>query len=200
MGRPIFLAVTTLQSRSDERELTSHQMGTGMKIIVFGHKRHGKDTACEYLARVHGMTFTASSMFACKTFLFEQLRERFGYATLEECFADRENHRPLWYEAIREYNAQDRGRLGRAIFAEHDIYCGIRDREEFDCLRQEGLFDVAVWVDASLRLPAESLDSMNLSASDADIVVSNNGSLEQLEAELDRLLLSLAGGEVSCRN
>lgn len=161
------------------------------KLVVFGFQRHGKDTACEYLAAHYGLTFAASSMFACQTFLFDQLKPQLGYATIEECFQDRVHHRQTWYEAIREFNAEDRGRLGKAIFAKHDIYCGIRDREEFECLRREGCFDKAIWVDASDRLPPEPSTSMNLTMDDADITISNNGSLSDLYRSLDDLMVSL---------
>jgi len=162
-----------------------------MKLIVFGHKRHGKDTACEHLRDNHGLSFASSSWYACQTFLFDQLKDRFGYSTPEDCFADRGNHRQLWYEAIRDYNAQDRTRLGRGIFAEHDVYCGIRDLEEFNALRQAGLFDLAVWIDASTRLPAEGMKSMNLCMwRDADVIIGNNGEPHELPSNLDDFMRS----------
>ncbi|NLC22482.1 MAG: hypothetical protein GX771_11335 [Halomonadaceae bacterium] len=159
-----------------------------MKLIIFGHQRHGKDTVCEYLEAEYGLTFSASSMFACRLFLYEQIKDRFGYASLEECFEDRVNHRQLWYEAIRDYNATDRARLGKAIFAEHDVYCGIRDREEFECLKREGQFDLAIWIDASQRKPLESTASMTLTRDDADLVINNNGTLIDLMEPVDGLM------------
>jgi hypothetical protein len=162
-----------------------------MKLIIFGHQRHGKDTACEYLEAEYGLTFSASSMFACRLFLYDQLRERFGYDSLDACFEDRVNHRQLWYEAIRDYNDPDRARLGKAIFAEHDVYCGIRDREEFECLKREGQFDLAVWIDASERKPPESVDSMTLTREDADLVIDNNRTLIDFMERLDGLMARL---------
>ncbi len=158
-----------------------------MKMIIFGFKEHGKDTACEYLEEKYGISFSASSWHACKTFLFDQIKDRFGYQTHEECFEDRRNHRQLWYEAIRDYNREDRARMGREIFAANVIYCGIRDREEFEALKSEGAFDLAVWVDAGKRLPPEDSTSMNLTVRDSDRVIDNNGTLEDLYRELDLL-------------
>jgi len=159
-----------------------------MKLIIFGNARHGKDTACEYLRDRYGLSFSASSTFACETFLFEQLRGPFGYASMQECFDDRVNHRQLWYEAIRGHNTPDRTRLGRGIFAANDVYCGIRDREEFESLRAARLFDLAVWIDAEKRLPPESEQSMKLTRQDADLVISNNDDLEALHKRLDALM------------
>lgn len=166
-----------------------------MKLIIFGYAQHGKDTACEYLRDRYGLTFSASSMFACRTFLFDQLKDRFGYRSMKACFEDRGAHRQLWYEAIRDYNTPDRTRLGRGIFAEHDVYCGIRDREEFEALRAEGAFDLAIWIDASERRPPESSDSMKLTRDDADLVVDNNGGLLALYRNLDELVANLGLAE-----
>tara|TARA_R110000851_G_scaffold72413_1_gene160426 strand:- start:869 stop:1366 length:498 start_codon:yes stop_codon:yes gene_type:complete len=162
-----------------------------MKIMVFGHKRHGKDTVCEILRDKYAMTFASSSEFSCHKFIYEAMRVRYFYKSPERCFEDRVNHRQYWFEAIRDYNAKDRSRLGREIFNENDIYCGIRDKEEFVSLRNDELFDVAVWVDASGRLPPEDASSMTLDASYADIVLDNNGSLEELIANIDKLVMEL---------
>lgn len=162
-----------------------------MRYVIFGHKRHGKDTACEYLEERFGLTYTASSWYACQLFLFDQLRRKYGYATPAECFNDRDNHRAEWYEAIRDFNAGDRTRLGRGILATNAIYCGIRDREEFEALRDADLFDLAIWVDASARKPPEAADSMGLTRDDADIIVDNNGSLDDLYFRLTRLFRAL---------
>jgi len=163
-----------------------------MKLIVFGYKRHGKDTACKYLQRRYDLKYTASSAYACDTFLYDQLKGRFGYKSKRQCFEDRVNHSQLWYEAIREYNANDRARMGREIFSVHSVYCGIRDREEFEALRAAGLFDLAVWIDASDRLPPEDTDSMNVTIDDADVVISNNHGLLDLYRSLDAFVEGLA--------
>lgn len=162
-----------------------------MNYVVFGYKRHGKDTACEFLEARFGLKFASSSRFACDKFLFEQLRESHGYQTADQCFEDRDSHRQLWYEAIRNYNADDRTQLGRELFEEHQIYCGIRDREEFYALKEAGLFDLAIWVDASERKPPEDTTSMNLTPKDADIILTNNGTLDDLAMKLERLFSAL---------
>lgn len=159
-------------------------------IVIFGHKQHGKDTACEYLESKFGVRFISSSFFACQKFLFEQMRDR--YETIEECFADRVNHRKYWYEAIRDYNTPNKTKLGSQLFAEYDIYCGIRDLEEFDALKAAGLVSLSIFIDASGRLEKESSESMKLDIEHADIVITNNGTLEQFHGKLNRLFQMLA--------
>ena len=109
----------------------------------------------------------------------------------DECFEDRINHRTLWYEIIKEHNREDLARLGREIFQENDIYCGIRDREEFLACKKAGLFDVSVWVDASDRLPPEDPKSISVLKSDANIIINNNGTLEDLKSEVSQFFMNI---------
>lgn len=163
-----------------------------MKIIVFGHRRHGKDTACDYIQDNFGLMFESSSYYACRTFLFQKLRKAHGYKTVEECFEDRVHHRELWFNEIRDYNSNDRTRLGREIFESNQVYCGIRDIEEFDALKAAGLFDLAIWIDARERLPLETAASMKLTKNDADIIIENNGKIEEFHEKIDRLFKLLS--------
>ena len=161
-------------------------------VIIFGHKQHGKDTACEYLEAKYGVSFASSSLFACQLFLFEQMhKEGHSYETIEECFADRVNHRKYWYEAIRDYNTPDKTRLGTKLFSKNDVYCGIRDLEEFRALKAAGMVRLAIFIDASGRLEKEDPESMKMDIEDADIVITNNSTLEEFYTKLDRLMAVL---------
>jgi dephospho-CoA kinase len=142
----------------------------------------------EILRDRYGFTFTSSSEYVAAHAVFPALQERYGYRTLEECYADRHAHRQEWYDLITQYNTPDRARLGRQLLSEYSIYCGIRNREELEAMREEQLFDWVVWVDASRRLPLESTTSLTIRAQDADYVIDNNGTLEQLVVEVDDLM------------
>ena len=73
----------------------------------------------------------------------------------------------------------DRTRLARKIYADAPIYCGIRNGLEFIAVRDAGLFDLSIWIDASDRLPPEPSTSCTVTRDMCDIVIDNNGSLEQ---------------------
>lgn len=158
------------------------------KLLVIGYGRHGKDTVCEMLRDNYGYSFESSSRFCSKLFIYDQLKEKYGYANDEECYADRHNHRAEWYDAICAYNVPDASRLGREIFQNNDIYCGLRNKREFHAMKNTGVFDYAVWVDRSDHLPPESKDSMSLEQWMADFTVDNNGSLEELRFNVDQLM------------
>lgn len=161
-----------------------------LDIVIAGHGRHGKDTLAEYLLKHHQLTFSSSSWMACQLFIFETLRERLGYSTIEQCYDDRENHRDLWYNLIVEYNTPDLARLGKDIFMQHSVYCGIRNKDELDALKAERDL-LVIWVDASKRKPLEPISSMTVTQSDADIFLDNNGTLEDFHRNIHELVPSL---------
>ena len=150
-----------------------------IKLCIVGSARWGKDSFAEILRDEFGMTFESSSQSAADIFLYDLLKEKYGYETSEECFEDRHNHRQEWYEAICEYNKDDKARLAKGIVERTGCYVGMRDRDEIrECIKQ-GLFDLIVWVDASDRLPEEPATSFNIDRSCADIIIENNGTYEE---------------------
>jgi dephospho-CoA kinase len=166
------------------------------KILIIGHARHGKDEVCKILREKHGFKFLSSSRFCSKRFIFDSLREKYRYNTEHECYEDRHSHRGEWFNLIHEYCADDLSKLGKEIFAEYDIYCGLRNRLEFESMKQDGIFDFVVWVDRSNHLPPESDDSMTLDATVADYIIDNNGDLSELHDNVDKMIEFL---EISSR-
>lgn len=162
-------------------------MNKNIRFCVIGHCRHGKDSLAEILNDQFGLKFKSSSQAAAEIFIYDELKEKYGYKTPEECFEDRMNHRPEWYQMICDYNKDDRAKLAKGILERADCYVGMRDRDEIkECIRQE-LFDLIIWVDASKRLPLESSDSFNIDQSCADIIVENNGTFEEFKEKVMRL-------------
>tara|TARA_R110000824_G_scaffold526_7_gene3355 strand:+ start:1592 stop:2089 length:498 start_codon:yes stop_codon:yes gene_type:complete len=159
-----------------------------MKIMLMGHGGHAKDTVAEILKERLGLTFCSSSLFMAKSFIYDALKDVIGYSSFEECYEDRRNHRATWHDLVCSYNAKDPSRLSREIFKEHDIYVGIRSNLEFEEAKREGLFDLAIWLDASLRLQKEGSDSFDIDKSQADFVIYNNGTEEELRERIDKLI------------
>ncbi len=148
--------------------------------------RHGKDTLAELLNQQFGLLFESSSQSAANIFIYDELKEKYGYTTPEQCFEDRVNHRAEWYDMICDYNKDDKARLAKGILKRSDCYVGMRDRAEIDECMKQGVFDLIVWVDASDRLPLESPDSFNIDKSCADIIIDNNGTFEQFKTRVSR--------------
>ena len=153
------------------------------KLVITGQSRHGKDTACEILQESFDYTFTSSSRFVAKL-LFQEFKEKYNYLNIEECFMDRHNHREEWYDFICLYN-KDKDKLSKEIFKENDIYCGIRSIEELQALKEAGLANLIIWIDATERLgKTESSSSITISPEDCDVIIRNNGSVIEFKQNL----------------
>jgi dephospho-CoA kinase len=158
-----------------------------MKLLILGHARHGKDSFAEILQEQFGFRFKSSSVAASEIFIYDVLKENYGYESPEECFEDRVNHRQEWHEMICEYNEHDKARLAKDILKDADCYVGMRSGLEIEeCVKQE-LFDLIIWVDASERLPLEGKESFNIDESYADFIVPNNGTLEEFTNRVRRI-------------
>ncbi len=143
-------------------------MKSNKKLLIISHARFGKDTLAEILNKHFYLKFESSSMAALKIFIFDALKEQYGYKTLEACFNE------------------DKAKLAKKMLEDSDCYVGMRDKNELDeCIRQD-LFGLIVWVDASERLPPESSESFKIDKSCADIIIDNNGTLEEFEKKVIR--------------
>lgn len=162
------------------------------KILIVGHARHGKDTAAEILRDEFGMTFKSSSETANEIFLFDKLKDKYGYTTLNQCFEDRVNHREEWCDLIEEFNKDKPRRLALEALKDSNCYVGMRSNLVVtDCL-YHNVFDLIIWIDASERLPLESPKSMKISKEVADIIIENNETEEVFREKLIRF------GKISC--
>ena len=159
------------------------------KLLICGLGEHGKDEATSYLCKTYGFNAESSSHAAARIFIYDTLKSTFNYKSVEKCFEDRRNHRELWDRLICLYNRTDKAALAKDIMKDNQIYCGMRDKEElYECL-DTGVFDYAIWVDASERVDyIESSDSVNIDASMFKMHINNNGTKEQLYAALDGLM------------
>lgn len=159
-----------------------------IKLMVMGYARSGKDTVCQILQDAYKLKFKSSSEFACERFIYPLLRDTEGYSTIEECFNDRVNKRALWFDLIEAYSEHEKTRLSKELFAEYDVYCGIRNRDEFLAARRAKLFDYAIWVDAGQRVDVESSESCTVSRDDADFTLNNSGDLDSLKWQVGLLM------------
>lgn len=152
-----------------------------MKILIISDcARSGKDTLAEIWRDEFGLTFKSSSYAAAEIFIFDRLKDEYGYKTIEECFQGRLDPamRVVWHDLICEYNKDDKARLAKDILKKNDCYVGMRSIEEIEeCLRQK-IFDVVIFVDAGNRVEKESKKSNQVTKDHAHIVVMNDTDLE----------------------
>lgn len=156
-------------------------------ILILGYARHGKDTVADLLQKQFGIKYTSTSLCISNILTFSVLQNKYQYATAEECYADRHQHREEWFSTIRKYNQNDKTKLARSVLQLSDCYVGMRDKEAVIECKRKNVFDIVVWVDAKKRLPRESLSSCTVTPNLADVIVDNNGTPEMLLQEVDKL-------------
>jgi len=146
-------------------------MKRNYKLLIIGHMRHGKDTVAELIEEFTGMSFKSSSEMAAEIFIYDELKDKYGYSSFMECFEDRVNHRAEWHNLICDYNILDKARLGKEILKYNDMYVGMRSQIEIDKCVEDGIFDMIIGVfdpDKPLE-PKDSFD-INLFAT-SDIII-----------------------------
>jgi hypothetical protein len=112
------------------------------------------------------------------------------YADFDEMFEDRVNHRVLWMEMISAYNTPDKTKTAATMISRgYDMYVGMRKLDELRACQDNKIVDYVVWVDASDRHPPEtgSMD-ITLENSNADFIIDNNGSREDLDVQVYKFL------------
>ena len=149
-----------------------------MKIIVCGLSGHGKDEFCQML----GLPYMSSSEYM-SGFVMHQIDE--PYITAHECHEDRRNHRKEWLDIINSYLCHDFSFIARGIFGDHDVYCGIRNIKELNRIKQLGLVDLVIWLDASYRMREYSCltEDCSIQPHDCDIIIDNNYSKDSLRSK-----------------
>jgi hypothetical protein len=171
-----------------------------LKLMILGHARHGKDTVAEILRDSLKLKFASSSFAAAERVMVPFLASKgITYASLDECYADRVNHRQDWYEQIKSFNTPDCARLAREIYADNDIYVGMRSEDELNAVRKEGLYDYSIWVDRSKHAAPEPPTSCSVTKEMANYVIDNNGTLEQLKINTLSLYWDLVSLEYAGR-
>ena len=154
-----------------------------MKIGICGMGRAGKDTAAEFLRDEYGLRYTHGTSRSAAMIVWVAMTKRgINYDTVDECFDDRRNHRELWAKIIGRHNAGEPTRMYRECLAHQDILTGIRWRNEFAACKAAGICDVWLWISR----PGCIDPTCEIRASDCDVVIRNDGTLDQFKVELSK--------------
>jgi dephospho-CoA kinase len=158
-----------------------------MKILILGHKEHGKSTVAEFINKNFGLKYKDSSMEAAKIFIFDVLKDKYNYKSFEECYTDRRNKRKEWYDLITEYNSENKTRLAESILSYNDMYVGMREHTEISESRRKNLFNIIIGV-YNPDMPLEGSDSFNIDLfKECDFIIYNNSTLLSLENKIIRI-------------
>jgi hypothetical protein len=160
---------------------------TKTNILIIGHKEHGKTTFSELLSKYTGYKYVDSSLFACKVFVFDKLKDIYNYKTIDDCYSDRRNKRDVWFNLINDYNRIEKTKLVEDILKSHQIYVGLRSSDQIQNAIKRGLFDLIIGV-YNDRLEHENKNSLDYDIFKySDIIIYNNGDLIDLENKTKKI-------------
>ena len=163
-----------------------------IKLMVIGYARHGKDEVCNMLKNNYEFRYVSPSLVAAEKFIFDELKDKNLYMSPQECYEDRDNHRPHWFNSIAAYNAEDKARLAKDVLKHSDIYCGMRCKEELQETVKQNVVTHTLWVDRSQHKEPESSDSCTVDSSMAHYLIDNNKSLSNTRLELAKTMRMIA--------
>lgn len=150
-------------------------------ILLVGHGRCGKDTACEYLAKIT----TLRNAGTTSKYLCMEVAHRLGLSE-EEAYARRhesDEMRIQWYNIGNEIREKGPTTLARMAFENGEISGGVRDYEEIVSCKNEGLADIIIWVENN-RVPMDP--TVKFTSKECDLVIENNWTLEEFYERLAR--------------
>lgn len=170
------------------------------KIIIIGSKDHGKDYMADLLVEAlantpYEVTFQPTSKIFCTTFCFEAMKDTFGYKEPLDCYADKDNQRPMLFQLVSLFNYHDKAAFIKYAFTLSDVYSGLRCILELSEARRQTAFDILLAVDAGERLPIEPITSFTIPLSEADKIFDNNGSKQEFKEQVYAFAEELIAGE-----
>jgi len=162
------------------------KMEKKFKLLIIGHMRHGKDTVAEIIEEHTGMSFKSSSEMAAEIFIYNKLKDKYGYSSFIECFEDRMNHRAEWHDLIKNYNDPDKAKLAKEILKHNDMYVGMRSQVEIDKCIKDGVFDLIIGV-YDPNKPLEPKDSFDIDLFASSDIIIPTGDLKIVKEKVKKL-------------
>jgi len=156
------------------------------KLLIIGHMRHGKDTVAAMIEEYTGMSFKSSSEMAAEIFIYDELKDKYGYSTFMECFEDRMNHRAEWHNLICDYNILDKAKLAKEILKHNDMYVGMRSQAEIDKCIEDNVFDMIIGV-FDPNKPLEPKDSFDIDLFASSDIIIPTGDLDVVKRKVKKM-------------
>lgn len=146
-----------------------------MISVVLGYTGSGKTTAARYLSEITSIPFTDTSGVLIKLYCEDK-----GY-DVDTIIENKDEHRQNLYEYGKKLQKEDPSILIKECLDRGSILCGLRRQSELDFLKDSGHNPVVIWIhrDGITKNPTDEI-----APSEADIVVNNDGSLDELKKKM----------------
>ena len=163
-----------------------------MKIMVLGHKDHGKTTVAEMLHSRFGFRFTDTTKGVVElTKAFIRKNPQPGIPEFECLYgSNKDSVRAVMVKALADYNQKNPSRFIKEQYKVCDVYAGCRSSTEYEAAKD--IIDFTFWVQDPRK--EENDPTMDIVFDPNTMIhINNNGSLLQLECNLKYTLYLLAG-------
>jgi hypothetical protein len=165
-----------------------------MKIMVLGHKDHGKTTVANMLHTKFGFAYKDSTQRVLEiTQKYIEARPLYPIsksAFLRKYKDNKNSVRDVLKEALTSYTQSNPAKLIKQQYEVCDVYAGLRSSVEYQAAKD--IIDFTFWVQDPRK--EENDPTMDIVFDpDTMIHINNNGSLLQLECNLKHTLYQLAG-------
>lgn len=158
-----------------------------IKLMLVGPSRCGKDEAGQFLESITGLRFAGTT----SKYLSPYVARCLGMNE-EECYAKRHEMREAWYHVGRAVRSGDPGILVRESLKHGEIIGGVRDREEVIAARE--MVSLIVWIENERP---EKDPTLMFGPECCDIIIPNNGTLEEYHERLRRFAAALGIAKAS---
>lgn len=152
-------------------------------LAIVGHGRAGKDTAGLYLSDTFRLEPPKSSSLNVVPLVAHMIG-----IDPETAYAERHQNRVFWINACNALRADDLSRLARWCLGVCDLAIGLRGGSEFKAVMELGVCDLSVWIE-NVNVPSDI--TVEFKRDDCDIIIENNGSIEQFYEKLYRFGLTV---------
>lgn len=144
------------------------------KYLIIGHAQHGKDEVASILSLLLGVRYEVPSVIVAREFMFDKLKDKYGYTDPIDCYNRRHECRKEWLDNISSYNENNHTRLLERCFEISNIYTGVRRRRVIDKAINDNIVDYIFYVDAESHKKLESKEQFELDKGYADVIIMND--------------------------
>lgn len=157
---------------------------TGLPTLLFvGWGRAGKDEAAHYLSTITKLRYTGSFSWNALPFMADFL----GLHP-QQAWDTRHQHRQVWKDRLDYLRTGDESFLAEMSLSTGEVSAGLRDRIELESVRAKKLFTRIIWIQRPV-IPTDP--TVTFSSKDCDLVINNDGTLEDFHIKLRDLSVSL---------
>jgi len=148
------------------------------KVLVIGYSQGGKSTVAGIVADILNEKHISAS-----TIIIGDYSERYGIS-IETIRAHKEQYRSslFWYGRYQQ-EIDHAYPASKAIKCGYHVVDGVRNKDELAAVRE--LFDLVIWVD---RPGYAGNATDNLEPDDADVIIVNDGSVDDLRSKVSKTL------------